>query len=162
MANSLYNNDDFFRVIGRISVTFATWDLFLSDILVRLRPGKPLCFKETDTLGRKLQRLEALKRKEVCDPHLLDELVAHLPKAKSIAHERNRYIHDLWVFDEDLIASGRIRRGVLTFKPDIHIERKELTIQELESFCEAIWSIQKPFADAAQKLHPGVFNVSDT
>lgn len=157
----MYTNDDFFRVIGRISVTFATWDIFVSDVIVRLRPGKPPLFNETDTRGRKLRLLERLKPEDVCDSHLLAGLVVHLPEATSIADERNRYIHDQWLFDKDLIARGRIRRYRFVFEAEIRAESKELTIRDLESFSRTLLGIQKPFSDAAHKLHPGFFLVSD-
>jgi len=161
MSGSAHSNESFFEAIGRISVMFATWDLFVSDLIVQLRPGKPPLFQKNDTLGRKLRLLEELKAAEVKDPETLKSLAPHFVKAKNVAEERNRYIHDQWLFDGNLVLQGRIRRFRLEFEPEVRADWKELTLEDLRLFSDDLWKIQKPFSDAAQKLHPGFFKVFD-
>lgn len=153
----MYSNDDFFRVIGHISVFFATLDLFTSEVIVRLMPGDPTTtppFPENSTLGQKLALLEKLKSTEVTNSDVLLDLQEGLPRAQAAAKERNRYMHDQWVFDSGLIAQGRIRRVRLVFGSPLKANIQELTIQDLQAFLSEVGELQKVFAQALKILNP--------
>ena len=138
----MYTNEDFFARIGRVSLLFATLDFYTSEILARLQSGSSLPFKDTDTLGRKLKVMADLGSIGPEYQDLLAQLQAHLPTALAIAAERNRFIHDLWVFDAPLVAAGRIRRVRPRFEKGKPGEWRELTIADLDSFGDQLLAIQ--------------------
>src|SRR5271169_6971775 len=104
----MYRNEDFFRIIGHISVFFATVDFFVSEVMIRLTalPGASVPFSDTATLGQKFERLGKLTSGDVTNPEVLSALHVELPRARAVAKERKRYIHDQWVFEPQLVASG--------------------------------------------------------
>jgi len=80
-----------------------------------------------------------------------------LPAAIAVANERNRHIHDMWIFDSDLVSQGRIRRARLEIdglRTGSLSEPEELTLEELYEFAKKVGDIQKIFGDALQVLDP--------
>ena len=58
-TNYQYKNEDFFKVIGHISVCFATLDSITSQLILRLLPidkKNQIPFTDITTLGQKLKR----------------------------------------------------------------------------------------------------------
>ena len=105
----LYRNEDFFQVIGRISVFFSTWDLLTTLLTMRLvkrQTRLPVNF-DRRTLPQKLRFLGELSAPEVVDPDVLKEVKLELPAALSVAGKRNRYIHDQWVFTPTWCGEAR-------------------------------------------------------
>jgi hypothetical protein len=155
-----FTNDDFFRVIGHISVFFATWDLFTTLLLMRLmKPERPLPSMERRTLGQKLKLLEGLKPDHVVDPGLLDRIHADLPAAYPVSEERNRYIHGQWLFAPELIATGQIR--LLSIRVEERRGDRGLTlpwiqyrIGDLHNFLNVLGQQQKIFGDFVAELMP--------
>jgi hypothetical protein len=157
MGLNMYSDDDFFRILGHISVFFATLDLFASEVILRLTgwtSGTALPFGETATLGHKLTLLGEMRPEHVANSAVLLDLQRELPRAQTAARERNRYIHDQWIFDPTLIPQGRIRRARW---PLGQAAVQELTLQELHSFLQEIGQLQRVFAGALRILHPRGF-----
>src|SRR5690242_5786908 len=108
-------NDDFFRVFGRISIFFATWDFFVTVLIGEvLRNDVVLPKLDNWTLGRKLRYFEKLEGQHVSNPSLLKQIRDLLPLAFEVSEKRNRFIHDQWVFWPAMIARGDIERVSLT------------------------------------------------
>src|SRR5260221_5926104 len=107
-----YRNENFFQVIGEFTIFFATLDFFVSELILRIvhREGvtTKLPFRATDTLAEKLRILECLTPEQVANDELLAEIKNVLPEAQAASRERNRYIHDQWVFSPDIIREGKI------------------------------------------------------
>lgn len=60
----VYSNDDFIKVIGKISIFFATLDFFVSELIIcilakKVAPDAPP-FSDKTTLGQKLRILESI------------------------------------------------------------------------------------------------------
>ncbi|MCL4840478.1 MAG: hypothetical protein KJZ79_01475 [Bryobacteraceae bacterium] len=109
-----YTSEDFFMVLGHISVLFATWDLFATLLLLRLMSSPSSATRLSDaTLGRKISILGALGPEEVVDPSLLGEVHQFLSTARETAEMRNRFIHDQWLFDAVNVEKGIITRHSL-------------------------------------------------
>jgi hypothetical protein len=150
-------HNDFFQEIGHISVFFATLDLFVSQVIDELTPY-PAPFKENSTLGQKLNILGDFKSEDVINPEMLAHLKTFLPRAKVAAAERNRYIHDQWIFDPKLISQGRIRRNRYSLKT---LDSKEMSIQDLTIFRDELGELQKVFAQAIKSWSPLNKNVEE-
>ena len=157
----MYRKEDFFQAIGHISVLFATLDLFVTLAFLHLvgvwKTSLPAPFNDYTTLGQKLRLLENLKPNEVVNPGLLATLQSQLPWIIDIAKERNRYIHDMWIFKPDLISQGRIQRARLEaggLKNGSLSEPEEMTLDDLYKFAKEVGEAQKVFANALQVLDP--------
>lgn len=144
-----YTNDDFLQIIGHISAAFALLDFVTMMLICRLIDGenfKKLKIKDKTTLGQKLRILKKLEHVITDYPLCLSELKKILPEAIKIADERNRYIHDQWIFDER-IASGNITRLRIKRKNECNInviktEEKTFNIDFLCVFLNQIISVQ--------------------
>ena len=154
----LYNKENFFQVLGQISVFFATLDLFVSEVILSMcaptSTNKWPPFNERTTLGQKLEYLEQTTQEDVSNPDVLADVHKALPEAITVSRERNRYIHDQWIFGPDDIPKGQIDRvtlvvgdGGMSFRG----ERITLTIQELYAFCSRIGKLQTQFAGFAER-----------
>lgn len=134
-------------MIGQISVSFATLDFLVSYLLSRLLPrstsGEPP-YRKRSTLGQKLAKIAELEPHEVADPDLLAKAQELVPDAQETAEERNRYIHDQWVFEPGLVSRGRIKRIKFAFG---HGNRTEeiLSIQAMIALSERVGRLQVMF-----------------
>ena len=140
----MYRNEDFLRIIGHISVFFATLDFFVSEVMILLTGRVP--FSDTATLGQKFDLLSKLKASDVTSAGVLLDLQVELPRAQAVAKERNRYIHDQWIFDSQLVAAGRIRRLKLVYGPPPQPVEEDFAISDLEAFLRQIGTRQCPAA----------------
>jgi hypothetical protein len=130
-----YTVNDFFRIIGKISVCFAALDMFTSQLLrdlTKREPSSELPFPVNATLGRKLHLLKDMNPEDTINLDVLTEFKNFLPEALKIADERNRYIHDMWIFDRSL-PSGRMRRVQMTYQ-GIEDGDTVLSIEDLNRF----------------------------
>jgi len=155
-----YKNEDFFQVIGHISIFFATLDFLISLILVKLLKEERYSRKinETTTLGQKLKFLNELKKTDVKFQDIFEKLKEFLPEAIDISKERNKFIHDQWVFKPKLINSGKIERIHLEFKEgNIKIKKPGITmeIQELHFFLNKIGQMQIKMSEINKLLDSG-------
>jgi hypothetical protein len=139
------SNQDFFQEIGHISVFFATLDFFVSILIdqITINP-QAISLAGTSTLAQKFRFLSKLNSEEVRDIVKLNEVKKYLSRAKMAAQERNRYIHDQWVFAPDLIPQGRIRRSRYSSK---RWDTKELSMSDLIAFRAELGELQKIFGN---------------
>lgn len=101
--------------------------------------------KESMTLGQKLIYLDKLKYHDVTNPDKLAKFKKFFPKAIKIAKERNRYIHDQWVFKDENIIEGKIERIKLMAIGKIE-SSSFLKYSDLELFLRKIGYFQKKTA----------------
>ncbi len=157
-VEATYRNEDFFHVLGQISVFFATWDFVLTTIIVRLvRPDIPIPDLERSTLGQKLKILGSLSHETVTVPRLLDRIREALPAASGITNERNRFMHDQWVFNPANISIGKIERLTLNIGEypagrTYSFDKREFRIEDLYIFLSAVGEQQKVFAALLEDL----------
>jgi len=155
-----YSDNDFFRVIGNISVYFATLDFFVSELIMRLIPITPNAiqqtppFNERSTLGQKLRILQKMTHDDVVKPEILPQIHYVLPDAIEVSEERNRYIHDQWIFAPASISKGEIGRLKITIQKNWFpsFESSNHTIAELHEFLGKIDRLQKTFAEFVHAL----------
>ena len=160
-----YCEDDYFKVFGNITVYFATLDFLVSELIMRLLPTPPNAhqlkppYNERSTLGQKLNILREMTAEHVVHPELLTRVQTILPEAIEVSEKRNRYMHDLWVFDPTMICKGEIGRlqieitkGWLpSFKNNHH------TIAELNEFLKILGRQQKTFGGFLNELPQRTF-----
>lgn len=152
----MYKNEDFFQIIGHISIFFATLDFFVSVLLTDI--VKETCTetpKLNDTLGKKLRFLKSLAEKDVNNIVCLMELKKNIDEAIEISDERNRYIHDQWIFDEKKIKQGYIRRIKIIGTRHIKIveEQESLSLNDLQVFLKKIGNMQKKISSLCKNFH---------
>ncbi|MBN1292662.1 MAG: hypothetical protein JXB48_12550 [Candidatus Latescibacteria bacterium] len=155
-----YRNEDFFQVFGRICIFFATLDFFVSEVIIRLiKTNRQIQLSENMTLGQKFKIISDLSPDQVIDPDILFDIKKILPEAIDVSRERNRYIHDQWVFNPELISKGKINRFTLNFPPQTAYINKqtELTINDLDAFLKRIGELQKKFGAFLDRL-PSINN----
>jgi hypothetical protein len=151
-------NEDFFQVFGHISIFFATWDFFVSTIITRVAgPDCKLSNLYGATLGRKLQYLKSLKPEQSLNGPVLRQIQSALPMAIEISNQRNRFIHDQWVFNPDKIKHGLIDRltlkscevaGSITFSSDTETH----SLVDLYEFLGKIGEQQKVFGELLNQI----------
>lgn len=142
----VFNEDDYFKSFGKISALFATLDFVVTEIILKIAKAEGNDFKlprETATLGNKLRLLQESSASSAFALNVKKTLSNILPTAINIADERNRYIHDQWIFNPSTISSGKIDRIKLTSTG--LKERITLSIEEIKAFENDIASIQIPF-----------------
>lgn len=153
-----YTDADFFRILGRISVFFATWDILTTALALRLidasKVAKKRALNDRLTLTQKLERLSNLKEPEVFDVQVLNDMKKILPGAISVARLRNRYTHDQWKFDPGTVPHGTVFRcevtGLHQWSFDMTEERT--TIADMYSFLAQLGSLQKCFSELLARL----------
>lgn len=153
---TIYTNKDFLEIFGLISVRFATLDFLATNLFFNLvvSKNKINSIDDKTTLGQKLKLLKELKPKDVKDGNILKELSGFIQEAIKIAEERNRYMHDQWVFDKEKISLGKISRFKI-IKVGLHfkiIKDKELAIEEINDFSEKIYRMQGFFGQLLEKM----------
>ncbi|WP_394237098.1 hypothetical protein [Pseudomonas anguilliseptica] len=142
----VFNQDDYFRIFGRISILFATLDFGVTELILKIAKAEGDDFKlphNTATLGNKLRFLQSSSVSSAYALEIKNSLSSILPKAVAIADERNRYIHDIWIFNPNTITSGKIDRIQLSSTG--LKERVSLSIEEIQAFENDIGYIQQYF-----------------
>ncbi|MCS0413215.1 hypothetical protein ND932_15230 [Vibrio diabolicus] len=145
-------NEDYFTIIGKISIFFSTVDLFATELILKLNSIEANKFrlpKETATLGMKIGFLEDLVVAHPDAKNALDYIYENLASIKKVSNERNRYMHDQWVFAPDRIKSGNIDRIRLTSSG--LKETTTLSYSDLITFCNEVGQVQQVFAEAIRK-----------
>jgi len=89
------------------------------------------------TLQQKFRIIETLRPDQVIDPSLLADIQSFISDALVIGEKRNRYIHDLWVFDAENVKKGKLTRHRIkdldNWKFSTAVEEEPL-ITDLENF----------------------------
>ena len=107
-------SEDFERVIGHISILYASWDFFVAMTIASLvAPGTEVRNLDDATLARKLRYLSELDPDEVVNRHLLRRIQADLPGAFEISRHRTSFLRDMWAFRAEKISRGLIERIAL-------------------------------------------------
>lgn len=150
--------DDFIKAIGKVSIMFALLDYVVSTLLLRMVgwvPGSHAPFNDNTTLGQKFELLEKLAPQDVINEEILVDLRKYLPSAKKVACERNRYMHDQWIFDPKLIQHGRIgrHRPLLSLKSST----QEVLLEDMYRFAREIGDLQRIFVNALNSLDASSF-----
>ncbi len=153
-----HTNDDFFKVFGEISVHFATLDALATLLILRL--VRVECIEKKNpiddrtTLGQKFRFLEKLRDDQVFDQDILNSLKNVLERSIELSDERNRYIHDQWVFAENTIARGEIERVTFTEldKWLVGAKTKKFTLADLQAFRGQIDDMQNKIGALVGKL----------
>lgn len=154
----VYQNEDFFQAIGHISVFYATWDILLTTLYIRLlKDNNSISLKKIKdilTLNQKLHLVNKLEDKDVIDSSILKDFKANFKKLIEIGKERNRYIHDYWVFKEDLIPHGKIERHRIKGLGNkiVTWSEIELSIEDLYSFLNKVGDMQKFIGSLVDRL----------
>ena len=142
----MYTEDDYFKLLGRISVLFATLDLLVTELILKIAKNESAKLdlpSETATLGTKLRFLEKAPVSTKFAMNVVNSVNSILHDAIKIADERNRYIHDQWIFDPASICEGRIDRVRLTSSG--LKERTTIYITDMVKFANKIAAVQRPF-----------------
>lgn len=138
--------DDYFTLLGRISVLFATLDFAVTEVILKISKNETEAFKlpsETATLGKKLRFLKELSVSSSFGMAAIESLSNYLPAAIDMADERNRYTHDQWVFNPNVISKGQIERVKLSSSG--LKEKTLLTIGDISMFEGKVAAMQVPF-----------------
>lgn len=107
-------NEDFERVIGHISILFATWDFFVAMTIASLvAPGVEVGNLDDATLARKLRYLSELDPEEVVNPRLLHRIQSGLQSAFDVSRQRTGFLRDMWAFRPEKISRGLVERIAL-------------------------------------------------
>lgn len=138
--------DDYFKLLGKISVLFATLDFAVTEVILKIAKSETGSFKlpaENSTLGKKLRFLKESSFSSALGLTAMEHLSGFLPAAIEVADERNRYIHDQWIFNQDFISKGKIERIKMTSSG--LKEKVLLTLEDISEFEMKIAKIQHPF-----------------
>jgi len=158
LAKTNFKNEDFFQKIGHICIFFATLDFFITLLFLRLiKDPKSKSLKnlnDNSTLRQKIELLNSVHESDVIDPKVLINFKKNYDKLVKIADERNRYIHDQWVFIEEDVAVGNItrlhltdfRKGVITPIPH------KVNIKDFDDFLKEIGGMQKLIGELANRV----------
>ena len=151
-----YSDNDFYQVLGRITAAFATWDYHVTTLILNLPSSKGISINDWTTLNKKLEKLKGLHPDQVKSPKVLEKLKNILPEAIRLSKDRNRYIHDHWVFNEDTISVGEIKKMRFTGsdKGIIKISTEKLSITALNNFLNEIILIHNKFGILLKYLEP--------
>lgn len=157
-----FTNDDVFRLVGRICIVYATWDLITTLVILRLvKPTAqiPKGFSRK-TLGQKLTYVSRLTTDDVIDGEMLESIGKALPTALDVAEKRNRFVHDLWVLDSTKVSKGEltllsIEVATTSAGRGIHLPETRLSMADLCSLNDQVLHQQQIFSEWARKL--GVF-----
>jgi hypothetical protein len=114
-------NEDFERVIGHISILFASWDFFVSMIITSLATARDdVRNLDNSTLARKLRYLSELDPDDVRKRDLLQRIQSSLPGAFELSRQRPGFLRDMWAFRPEKVSRGLIERIVfeVEVRPD--------------------------------------------
>lgn len=150
---------DIYKMIGEISVKFATLDFFtilVIDNLGRGKGGPP----PNKALGEKFGYLRDVLPANTTNATVLMELRQTIEEAIAVAKLRNRFLHDLLIFNSSLLVSDKVgrvqasvaldndgnRRGVAWKRKD------DVTVPELQDLISRIHKLQEIYNKAARDL----------
>ena len=107
-------HEEFERVIGHISILFASWDFFVAMTITSLvAPEAEVRNLDDSTLARKLRYLSELGPDEVMNRSVLQRIQTDLPSAFEISRQRANFLRDMWAFRPEKISRGLIERIAL-------------------------------------------------
>ena len=155
----MFTNESVFQLVGHITILFATWDCFVSLLIVRLLKRGVALPKDFEgwTLTAKLRFLEELAERKVIDVGVLAAVKAVIPDAIKVAKRRNRFIHQLWELAPDSLATGEVRllamKVVMTSAGrTVNFDEERVKLLELKSFFDSLGQQQVRFATLLEKL----------
>ncbi|TKC57691.1 hypothetical protein FBD94_20680 [Pedobacter hiemivivus] len=111
--------------------------------------------KDSTTLGVKLKLLDALGEQDVISSVVLQQIKLVLPEAFKVANERNRFMHDQWVFAPQTLENGIINRMSLTDLKNwntVPTAEVPYTYSDLEDLLRRIGALQHTFGEAVNTL----------
>jgi len=145
-------NEDFFEIIGKITMFFSTVDLLATTLILKFKALETESLelpKETATLGIKINYLEKIKLINPQSKIALSYIHDNLSFIYTVVNERNRYMHDQWLFNPETIKLGHIDRIKLTSSG--LKETTSLYHDDLTKFCFKVGKVQKIFMNAMKK-----------
>lgn len=100
------------QLFGKISVFYSTLDFLVTIYILEIvnaqsNEPKNLLHK---TLGQKFNIIKNLKKEDVKSFESLQALHSIMEDAISVSNERNRFIHDQWIFNPDDLIKGKISK----------------------------------------------------
>ena len=153
------NQQSVFQQFGHITVFFSTLDFFVTLFIIEIVSVEYKASKQPlndyTTLGKKLRLIQNLSETDVIAPEVLVTVKQELDEAISVANERNRFMHDQWVFDPTTLEKGIINRmafvDLKNWKTNSSgkIPYSEADLQSLQ---DRIASLQELFVDALNKV----------
>jgi len=153
------NTEEFQIVIGEICLVFSTTDWYTTTLMFFLfdksKTNKYTKVSEQTTLGQKFKMLKEAKPEEVTNQEILATLHGFVDDAIRLADKRNRYIHDLWMFNEQLLQEGRFRRMKMRkLGENTHfvLHWTDHNVQEVRDFRDQLIALQQklgPLVNAA-------------
>ena len=153
----MYRDDDFYILFGKISTLFSSLDFFVTSVILKLIKN-PTTKKITNntTLGQKLRILKSLTPSDVVDIEILNCTNSIINTAIIVSDDRNRFIHDLWVFNESNISQGIITKHRMTGLNDFELrvgeDICEYTLKDLDAEVQKILFIEAFFAELLHRL----------
>lgn len=151
----MIKNEDFFQIIGQITIFFATLDLLTTILMTKLNKSSTRSkIKGHTTLTQKFRILKDYSANEVVDIEVLKSIKEILPEAIKISKKRNRFIHDQWIFIPEKIELGKIERAVVVGVEENRTELKKVdhTLDDLYALLREIGSIQKIIGNLIHRL----------
>jgi hypothetical protein len=130
-------NEDFERIIGHISILFASWDFFVSMTITSLvAPGEYVRNLDNSTLARKLRYLSELDPDEVLNRDLLKRIQASLTSAFEISRQRPGFLRDMWAFRPEKVGRGLVER--IAMEVELRPDGDRLAMQTLDYSLEQL------------------------
>jgi hypothetical protein len=154
----MYKEEDFFQVFGKINILFATLDFLVTQTIFQLVNDSNihLLSKITNktTLQNKFRFIKDLNPEEVVNLSVLSELKNLLPKAFEVGESRNRFIHDLWVFNPTTIPAGKIKRVEIKSLENKMFDflENETNLDELNIFLQELGNMQIKIDSISKRL----------
>lgn len=108
------NREYIFQIIGQTTIFYATLDFLVTRFIIDMASlqfkATEKGFRDTTTLGQKLRIIEKWNDEDVISVSILNEVKLHLEDAILLSQERNRFMHDQWLFDPKDLTQGFIKR----------------------------------------------------
>lgn len=148
-----------FQIFGHITVFYATLDFLISAFIIEIltdsykRSHKP--FDSSSTLGKKFHYIKNIQKVDVISERILADAHSIIDEALDIANERNRFIHDNWMFSPNDLINDRIRRTTITLEDswNFKVDHSEAyTEHDLTQLLQRIGQLQMKFGDMLDLL----------
>ena len=156
--NQGYSIEKFYQVLGNITFRFASLDFLVTLLILRLvdfsKIKNRFPIDDRTTLKQKFKFLKNLDAEKTYNKKVFNEFNEFIDKGIHLSEKRNRYIHDLWSFNESLLKVGKIHRQTLAKVQEGLMETKneQHTFEELSNFVNEILRMQKKTIEFFQKL----------
>ena len=156
----MLTQEKIFQLFGYISVFYSTLDFMVTNFIAEIvnEEYKPSKNKMDNlTLGQKLEIVKKLNTTNVKSVEALEIINKVIDEAIKVSKERNRFIHDQWVFNPNDMEKGRIHRVSikLSEKWKMTVETSHFyTEKDLTELLTKIGKLQVDFSDAT-KIIPG-------